>query len=46
MNTEYKCEVSFIICLWNLENYQPDNKKIADIYIQMLKMNNEYKMDR
>ena len=24
-------EVSIIICVWNLENYQPDNKKITDI---------------
>jgi hypothetical protein len=22
----------YFLCLWNLENYQPDNKKIADIY--------------
>jgi len=21
-----------IMCLWNLKNYQPNNKKIADIY--------------
>jgi len=27
-----KCEVSIIIWVWNLENYQPDNKKIAHIY--------------
>jgi hypothetical protein len=32
VNIQYKCEVSIIICLWNLENYQPENKKIADIY--------------
>jgi len=28
----YKCEMSIIICLWNMENYQPDNKKITDNY--------------
>ena len=32
MNIQYKCEVNIVIYLWNLENYQPDNKKIADIY--------------
>jgi len=32
MNIQYKCEVSIIICLWNPKNYQPYNKKIADIY--------------
>jgi hypothetical protein len=29
-----------------MENYQPNNKKIADVYKWMLKTNNEYKMDR
>jgi len=31
MNIQYKYKISIIICLWNLENYQPDNKKIKDI---------------
>jgi len=28
---QYKCKISIIICLWNLENYQPDNKNTTDI---------------
>ena len=46
MNIQYKCKISFLKYLWNLENYQPDNKKTADICKLMLKTNNEYKMDR
>jgi hypothetical protein len=36
---------SIIICLWHMENYQLNNKKIADVYKWMLKANNEYEMD-
>jgi hypothetical protein len=42
---QYKYEVSIIICLWHMENYQPNNKKIAHVYKWMLKTNNEYKID-
>jgi len=39
------CKI-IIMCLWNLENYQPDNKKTTDICKQMFKTNNENKLDR
>jgi hypothetical protein len=45
-NIQYKCEVSVVIWLWHMENYQQNNKKIADVYKWMLKTNNEYKMDQ
>ena len=43
---QYKCKISIIICSWNLENYQPDNKKTTDICKQMLKTNKEYKLEQ
>ena len=46
MNIQYKSKIGIIACLWNLENYQPGNKKTTDICKYMLKMNNEYKMDQ
>ena len=31
MNIQYKCKIIIIICLWNFEKYQQDNKKTTDI---------------